>query len=227
MLVRHGKAFVPAKDSRTASTVRYEPGEHPPLPTTVGLGLQFGLLAITGIVLTPAIVVRGRRRFGGLPVLGGIHRRDYQWRDDNRAGSPRRPVRLRTHPADGDIRSIHFRVRRSACSWRPEPASNADRRLRLDPVRTRCAPLGFPTNPDAHRWRNGAHADSSDDHVLPARLDRGRSGGHPSCRWRPDDAGDARHTRCRCAAGYWRVEALGPCHRRDQRLPGRCVLRSL
>ena len=58
MLVRHGKAFVPAKDSRTASTVRYEPGEHPPLPTTVGLGLQFGLLAITGIVLTPAIVVR-------------------------------------------------------------------------------------------------------------------------------------------------------------------------
>ena len=38
--------------------IRYEADDKPPLPLTAGLGLQFAVLAIAGIVLTPAIVVR-------------------------------------------------------------------------------------------------------------------------------------------------------------------------
>ena len=38
--------------------VRYEPDESPPLAVTTGLGFQFAILTITGIVLTPAIVIR-------------------------------------------------------------------------------------------------------------------------------------------------------------------------
>ena len=40
------------------STVRYEPDEKPPVALTFGLGLQLAILTISGIVLTPAIVVR-------------------------------------------------------------------------------------------------------------------------------------------------------------------------
>ena len=45
-----------ATDSR--STVRYQPDENPPRALSFGLGLQLAILAIAGIVLTPAIVVR-------------------------------------------------------------------------------------------------------------------------------------------------------------------------
>ena len=38
--------------------VRYEPEERPPPALTLGLGLQFAMLTVAGIVLTPAIVVR-------------------------------------------------------------------------------------------------------------------------------------------------------------------------
>ncbi len=38
--------------------IRFEADDKPPLPLTAGLGLQFAILAIAGIVLTPAIVVR-------------------------------------------------------------------------------------------------------------------------------------------------------------------------
>ena len=38
--------------------VRFEPDDKPPVPLAAGLGLQFAILAIAGIVLTPAIVVR-------------------------------------------------------------------------------------------------------------------------------------------------------------------------
>ncbi len=38
--------------------VRYEPDDRPPLLLTIGLGTQFAILVVTGIVLTPAIVVR-------------------------------------------------------------------------------------------------------------------------------------------------------------------------
>jgi len=38
--------------------VRFEPDDKPPLALAAGLGLQFAVLAIAGIVLTPAIVVR-------------------------------------------------------------------------------------------------------------------------------------------------------------------------
>ena len=38
--------------------VRYEPDDRPPLTLTAGLGLQFAILSIAGIVLTPAIVIR-------------------------------------------------------------------------------------------------------------------------------------------------------------------------
>ena len=38
--------------------VRYQPDDKPPPALTVGLGLQFAILSIAGIVLTPAIVIR-------------------------------------------------------------------------------------------------------------------------------------------------------------------------
>ena len=38
--------------------VRYEPDERPPHAVAFGLGLQYALLSVTGIVVTPAIVVR-------------------------------------------------------------------------------------------------------------------------------------------------------------------------
>ena len=38
--------------------VRYEPDERPPLALSGGLGLQLAVLCITGVALTPAIVVR-------------------------------------------------------------------------------------------------------------------------------------------------------------------------
>ena len=38
--------------------IRFEPDDRPPLALTAGMGLQFAVLAIAGIVLTPAIVVR-------------------------------------------------------------------------------------------------------------------------------------------------------------------------
>ena len=45
-------------DSGGRSGVRYEADDTPPLPLTFGLGLQLAVLAIGGIVLTPAIIVR-------------------------------------------------------------------------------------------------------------------------------------------------------------------------
>ncbi len=38
--------------------VRFEPEDKPPLLLTIGLGTQFAIIVVTGIVLTPAIVVR-------------------------------------------------------------------------------------------------------------------------------------------------------------------------
>ena len=38
--------------------LRYEPEEHPPPALALGLGFQFAMLTVAGIVLTPAIVVR-------------------------------------------------------------------------------------------------------------------------------------------------------------------------
>ncbi len=45
-------------DPDRPSGVRYEADETPPLPLTFGLALQLSVLAIGGIVLTPAIIVR-------------------------------------------------------------------------------------------------------------------------------------------------------------------------
>ena len=45
--------------SETRDTgVRFEPEDKPPLLLTIGLGTQFAILVVTGIILTPAIVVR-------------------------------------------------------------------------------------------------------------------------------------------------------------------------
>ena len=41
-----------------ARHIRFEADDKPPLPLTAGLGMQFAVLAIAGVVLTPAIVVR-------------------------------------------------------------------------------------------------------------------------------------------------------------------------
>ena len=38
--------------------IRYEPDEQPPPAVAVGLGAQYALLAVSGIVITPAVVVR-------------------------------------------------------------------------------------------------------------------------------------------------------------------------
>ncbi len=48
---------MPASSGST-SHVRYEPDDIPPAGLTIGLALQFVMLAIAGIVITPAIVVR-------------------------------------------------------------------------------------------------------------------------------------------------------------------------
>ncbi len=45
-------------DSDLRSSVRYEANDKPPMPLTMGLGLQLAILMIAGIVLTPALVVR-------------------------------------------------------------------------------------------------------------------------------------------------------------------------
>ena len=42
----------------TSSKVRYQADEKPPSPLAFGLGLQYAVLTIAGIVLTPAIVIR-------------------------------------------------------------------------------------------------------------------------------------------------------------------------
>ena len=42
----------------TSSQVRYQADENPPSPLAFGLGLQYAVLTISGIVLTPAIVIR-------------------------------------------------------------------------------------------------------------------------------------------------------------------------
>ena len=41
----------------TDHDVRYQADERPPLPLTVGLGLQYTVLALAGVVLTPAILI--------------------------------------------------------------------------------------------------------------------------------------------------------------------------
>ena len=46
------------KPGNHATNVRYEPDDQLPRPLAVGLGLQFAVLCIAGIVLTPAIVIR-------------------------------------------------------------------------------------------------------------------------------------------------------------------------
>ena len=59
--------------------VRYEPDESPPAALSLGLGMQYALLSISGIVLTPAIVIRSAGEgeaylswavFAGLCVCG-------------------------------------------------------------------------------------------------------------------------------------------------------------
>ena len=47
-----------SKEGRSASSVRYEPYERPPWPLAAGLALQYGILALGGVVLTVAIVLR-------------------------------------------------------------------------------------------------------------------------------------------------------------------------
>ncbi len=46
-----------APNTNINSSVRYEPNEKPPIPLTIGLGLQFAVLCVGGTVFTPAIVV--------------------------------------------------------------------------------------------------------------------------------------------------------------------------
>ena len=56
----NGVAYVTmtSKTAAGARDVRYEPEEQPPPALALGLGFQFAMLTVAGIVLTPAIVVR-------------------------------------------------------------------------------------------------------------------------------------------------------------------------
>ena len=47
-----------ATGTELPTSVRYEADERPPLPLSVGLGVQLMVLIVAGIVLTPAIVIR-------------------------------------------------------------------------------------------------------------------------------------------------------------------------
>ena len=47
-----------SENPQSGSGVRYEPNEKLPGPLALGLGLQFAVLCLAGIVLTPAIVIR-------------------------------------------------------------------------------------------------------------------------------------------------------------------------
>ena len=47
-----------ATGNELPTSVRYEADEQPPLPLSVGLGVQLMVLIVAGIVLTPAIVIR-------------------------------------------------------------------------------------------------------------------------------------------------------------------------
>ncbi len=46
-------------DTNERQSVRFEADEEPPKPLTAGLALQYAVLTIAGIVLTPAVVIRG------------------------------------------------------------------------------------------------------------------------------------------------------------------------
>ena len=52
------KVEMPGPSLSSAREIRYQPDERPPLALSLGLGTQFVLLNIAGIVLTPAIIVR-------------------------------------------------------------------------------------------------------------------------------------------------------------------------
>ena len=41
----------------SSQDVRYEPDEQPPLPLTIGLGLQYAMLTVASVVLSPAILI--------------------------------------------------------------------------------------------------------------------------------------------------------------------------
>ena len=49
---------MPSTSTAGARDLRYEPEEQPPPALALGLGFQFAMLTVAGIVLTPAIVVR-------------------------------------------------------------------------------------------------------------------------------------------------------------------------
>ncbi len=44
--------------SSSQSSIRYEPNEKPPIPLVAGLGLQLVVLCISGIIITPLIVIK-------------------------------------------------------------------------------------------------------------------------------------------------------------------------
>ena len=47
-----------SSDPRAPRAIRYQPDESPPVALSLGLGAQYALLCISGIVLTPAVVIR-------------------------------------------------------------------------------------------------------------------------------------------------------------------------
>ena len=59
--VRHVFAIIVAMEQAASAQprhIRFEPDDKPPAVLTAGMGLQFAVLAIAGIVLTPAIIIR-------------------------------------------------------------------------------------------------------------------------------------------------------------------------
>ena len=63
--------------------IRYEPDERPPNLVSLGLGFQLVLLSISGIVLTPAIIIRaagGEEAYQPVAKVGRSHTADIKWR---------------------------------------------------------------------------------------------------------------------------------------------------
>ena len=207
--------------------LRYEPEEQPPPVLALGLGFQFAMLTVAGIVLTPAIVVRAAggsedflswAAFAALAISG--------------VTTVLQAVRV------GRIGSGHVLLMGTSAAFiavcvtaliegGPRAPGDTGHALGAVPVRPLDAVVAAPAgaHPDGLRHRD--HADPGDpdaDHVRHARrrarrIAAGRRAGH-----RSRDA--HRHGRGH-AARHRRRAPVGAGHRHRERLRGRRRVRAV
>ena len=87
--------------------VRYQPDEKPPLALSSGLGIQLAILCISGVVLTPAIVVQAAGGGRILPDMGSLWGCSRQWHIDSSSGLSNRLYRGRLRLGNGDFRCVY------------------------------------------------------------------------------------------------------------------------